>query len=249
VDPSLDNQPELLKEPKFPQPSSLTPPAEDFNNLTDEQDKSFQRLERVYRLENKRYQEFRRRIEDLDNHIIHTVSRENLAFIRQDCDTTYLALKALKRQLAPTDRAREIEVADKYNALRKTPRSQDVDKWLANWEIVYQEATMLKIPEVSDNRSLFDFLNAIKGLNETFSTTKMTQLLETKKEDLPTLPTLIKSFRDLRRLSKADRTSRDTHSAFATLQGQPDQKPECFCGERQWYSECPYVIESLRQPS
>ena len=81
---------------------------------------------------------------------------------------------------------------------------------------------MLKIPEVSDNRSLFDFLNAIKGLNETFSTTKMTQLLETKKEDLPTLPTLIKSFRDLRRLSKADRTSRDTHSAFATLQGQPN---------------------------
>ena len=132
MDPSLDQQPKLLKELKFPEPSSLTPPVEDFTNLTEQQDKSFQRLEKVYKLENKRYQDFRRRIEVLDTYIVEIVSRENLVFIRKDYDTTYLALKALKRQLAPIDRAREIEVADKYNALRKAPRNQDVDKWLAN---------------------------------------------------------------------------------------------------------------------
>ena len=128
VDLTLDTQPQQPEEPKYPEPTDLVPPVSDLNNLTAEQDRAFQRLERTYKSKDKKYKEIRQKIQDLDTYIISTVAKENLAFLRQDCDTTYLALKILRQQFAPTDRAREIEVANKYHTLRRTPKNQDIDK-------------------------------------------------------------------------------------------------------------------------
>ena len=95
MDPTLDAQPQLPEEPKYPGPRDLIPPASDINALTLEQDRALQRLKRTYKPKDKIYKDLSRKIKELDTFIISTVAKEDLAFIRIGCDTTYLALKAL----------------------------------------------------------------------------------------------------------------------------------------------------------
>jgi hypothetical protein len=55
-------------------------------------------------------------------------------------DTPYEMLKALKKRLAPTDRAKRLELARTYQALRKAPKAQSLDSWLLLWETTYSKA-------------------------------------------------------------------------------------------------------------
>ena len=80
-------------------------------------------------------------------------------------------LVALKKRLAPTDYARQLELASKYNKLKSYSKREDVEKWLKDWEIIYTDGIKHNILEVSSNRSLFDFTYTMSSINSGFSST------------------------------------------------------------------------------
>src|SRR5271156_4223279 len=173
------------------------------------------------------------------------------------CDSMYDMLVTLKRRVAPTDRARKIELINRYQKLKKAPHSQNLETWLRQWEITYTECKELKLTEVDDDRPLYDFLNAITNVDAEFSKIWMIKI-ETKTQkgkELPDLHDLIEYFRNNRRLSTAQRR-RGMHGAFnASFQGEPLENEEkkdfkkrnnCVCGAVHLFRDCQYLIESLR---
>ena len=81
-------------------------------------------------------------------------------------------LVALKKRLAPTDYARKLELAQKYNKLKTYLKREDVEKWLKDWEITFTNGKKLKIPEVADERPLFDFTHAILAIDSRYASTQ-----------------------------------------------------------------------------
>jgi hypothetical protein len=57
------------------------------------------------------------------------VSTNNIVYIN-DKTMVYQMLVALKKRLAPTDYARKLELACKYNKLKKFLKKEDIEKWL-----------------------------------------------------------------------------------------------------------------------
>jgi hypothetical protein len=75
---------------------------------------------------------------------------------------------------------------------------------------------LLDLPDVSRNRSLFDFLNAIASISPGFSDAWMMRIQEKQDagEALPDLYKMVELFRNKRRLTNAQK-GLPSHSAFA----------------------------------
>jgi hypothetical protein len=138
--------------------------------------------------------------------------------------------------------------------MMKTPKDQSIEPWLQEWEKVYTECKMLKLPEVEEERPLFDFLTAISRISPEFTNAWMIdiQRMQDKGDDLPDLYKMVELFRNNQRLLYAQRDL--PHSAFAaSYQGRSadsDSKPKraCLCGVDHRWRECPYLIDSIRLP-
>ena len=68
-------------------------------------------------------------VQVVQNHIVKTVSTSNIVYI-SDKTSVYQMLVALKKRLAPTDYARKLELASKYNKLKIYSKKENVEKWL-----------------------------------------------------------------------------------------------------------------------
>ena len=144
--------------------------------------------------------------------------------------------------IALTDRARQLEASTQYQHLKKAPKNRNIKTWLQQWECTYAECKKLSLPDVQNDCTVYDFLQAISSLAPNFSSvwTINLQVKADAKEDLPNLYKIIEMFRNHHRLVSAQKESA-SHSAFAaTLQGQPaeeekekekEKKSPCLCGE------------------
>ena len=255
--PTLREEPTLPSKPTRPVPSDVKAGVTTIQDLTPDDRQTLQYLRDDYKSEEKEYLLLSKGIKEINNLVCTTISRTNLTFILQNCDTPYQKLKALQRRLAPTDRARELELVQQYNDLKKTPRAQGVDKWLQRWEKIYADALRLDLPDVQRDRPLYDFLQAVKGLDSSFSSANLTHIMGGK--EVPTLFDLIEQFRNTMRINNASDKNTYSHSAFPTFQGTSDStsastttasstpyKPICICGEKHFYRQCYYLIESIR---
>src|SRR5438045_3249893 len=162
-------------------------------------------------------------------------------------ESVYDKLAALKKRLAPTDRARKIELARTYQSLKRPPRQMPVERWLQQWEKIYTDAKKLELPEVQDDRPLYDFLLVIKSLEPTFAVTHEVLIAQKTKEDqdLLTLYNLVEDFRNHRCITQTT-TTKPSHSAFATFQGETassNVRKPCVCGDMHLFRQCPYLIE------
>lgn len=251
TNPNLDVEPIQPIKPVRPTPIDVDPQAITILDLTPDQRLTLQLLRDDYKSQEKDHVLLSKGIKELNSLICTTISRTNLTYILQDCDTPYRKLKALQRRLAPTDRARELELMQQYQDLKKAPRSQGIDKWLQQWEKIYADAVRLDLPDVQRDRPLYDFLQAVKSLDPSFSSANLTYIMRGK--EVPTLFELVEQFRNARRINNASDKTAHSHSAFPTFQGKQDTTsppsqslPPCICGERHYYQGCNYLIESLR---
>ena len=105
-------------------------------------------------------------------------------------------LKALKKCLAPMDEARILEVEQKYQRLKRYNKWEKVEKWLKDWEITYEDAKELQLPEVTGNCLQIDFTRAISAINSNYALTEDYILNEKiqKGEALPDLYDLVERF-------------------------------------------------------
>ena len=163
-------------------------------------------------------------------------------------------LVALKKRLAPTDYARKLDVVWKYNKLKTYSKRENIEKWLKDWETTYTDGKKLKLPEVEDERSLFDFTHAISVIDSGYSSTQeyfINQKIKNS-EKLPDLYDLVEDFRNHYRRTEALRTLA-SHSAFATLRGENQEGERvCLCGGKHGkklpWGKCEYITPARRQP-
>ena len=174
------------------------------------------------------------------------------------CTTIHNMLVTLKGKIAPTDRARGIELIDKWKQALKAGDKSDQEHWLANLERVYGQCVDIDLPEVKGHRPLFDFLQAVSTVNPSFVGYWEGRLSELQMESelqLPTFSKLLNYFRNQERLTHAE-SAKASHGAFAaSLQGQSLEdnqsnsalKPRrCLCGELEEFKDCPYINEKSR---
>jgi hypothetical protein len=150
---------------------------------------------------------------NLCTYIQETVSRTYLTYTFEH-DTAYDMLISLKERVAPTDQARKMELVNRYQRMKKTPKAQNIEAWLRDWEKAYTDCKKLSLPDVENDRSLFDFLNAIVGVAPEFAQAWRIdiQKSQSKNEALPSLYNMIEYFRNDRRLLNAQKGT--PHGAF-----------------------------------
>jgi hypothetical protein len=73
-------------------------------------------------------------------------------------------LQELQKRLCPTDNSRASELLYRYEALKKTTKSQDLERWIYEWQEVVRDGIILKeIDETSAKRA---FIRANSKINE-----------------------------------------------------------------------------------
>ena len=128
----------------------------------------------------------------LRSYIQETVARHNLRYTLKE-NTPFDMLVALKKRVAPTDCARKLELRNQYKKLQRSPKSQNIDTWLQQWEMTFTDCKDLGIPEVADNQLVFDFLEAILTVSPEFSNVWTVNLQTTATIGIgPAIPTLYK---------------------------------------------------------
>ena len=264
VDPSKSKEEvKTLSRPEIPMAKDVNPGKNTMAELTPDEQEELKLLRFDYKHRVQLYERQDIALSSLKGYIQETISRTFLSYTFKK-ESTHEVLIALKQRVAPTDRARKLELSQRYARLRKTPKSQSVEVWLQSWEQTYTECKDLKLPIVEDNLPLYDFLHAVSELAPEFSSvwTVNLETMEAENKTLPDIFRIIGLFRDHQCLANARKGK--AASAFpVTLKDQvlepssgdlKDQKEAktdtkkktCICGAEHRFSTCPYLIESKR---
>jgi len=235
INPDLDTEPVIPSRPEKPTPRSINPAKNSLLELDAIEKETFKLFLADYKEELVVAKQILDNIQNVRNHIVTTVSTHNIVYIN-DKTSVYQMLVALKNRLAPTDYARKLELAYKYSKLKTFSKQEDIEKWLKDWETTYTDGKKLNIPEVADDRSLYDFTHAIASIDVGFASTQEYFINQKarKLEPLPQLYDLIEDFRNHYRRTEALQTSA-SNSAFTTLRGETQEETKerknlCLCG-------------------
>ena len=171
MDPYLEaDDIQHLKKPMLPKQSDITSEKVTPSNdaLTPMESATFQDLLNEYKKNLAEYNTQRSSINTLSSYIIETISSLHQPSI-QDCDSEYKMLTTLMNRVAPTDRARSIELIKSWKKALKAGKKQNQEIWLANLEKLQAQCTKVKLPEIQGHRPLFDFLHAVSNINTKFA--------------------------------------------------------------------------------
>lgn len=265
VDLTAAVEPAEPARPAIPTFSTVKPGAASLADLDQTQQRELSMLREDFKEISRTYREKRDALKDVEQHILTTVDRQNILYL-DGADTVYQKLMALKKRLAPTDRARTFEVTRRYRELLRGPRAQQHEKWLQQYERTYAEAVKIKLPEVQDDRPLYDFLDALRSTDMAYVSGREAVLADRieRNDAPPSVKDLLENYRNHLRTTKARTTKGSSHTAFATLQGAPPENPgkeqeqhqekqnpkklsDCVCGESHRFKDCAYLIEELRE--
>jgi Reverse transcriptase (RNA-dependent DNA polymerase)/GAG-pre-integrase domain len=243
VNPDLETQPILPIQPALPSDPEDDQP---------ESQNKWQREKFKYEHRRKDYEKTVQALKEFNKSVERSIDTHFFThFYRLNAKTGYARMKALKDNIAPTDRGRELTVTTDYETLKRVQKRMNIDLWLKKFRMVCNEAEILHLACVSNDRAQVDFLNAVKVWEHSWAETKLTLLLDAEKA--PTLDSLMSSFEKKRKLSKGEAALAKAKSiqpsvsfAGASLQGRNDAPGPCLCKEKHWYNECPYLNEGKR---
>jgi hypothetical protein len=154
-------------DPTMPTAATVKPDATQYSQLSKDQMEILKLLRQDYKRELALYERRKKALAEMRTDIQRTVSRTYLIHTF-DCKTLYEMLVALQKRVAPTDWARKTELRNKYQRLRKPPKSQDMEAWLQQWEKTFTDGVKLDIPETKGETLLHDFLYAISSIDTVF---------------------------------------------------------------------------------
>src|ERR1700733_2318078 len=247
INPEIDTPPVIPPRPIKPTIQQIKAAATSLVDLAVEERDLYKLMLADYKEDQLINKQIRDAIQRILDHMVTTVSKDNL-YIIEDLSSVHTMLIELRRRLAPKNQARKLEVIDQYQKLKVYNKRQEVEKWLRAWEVTYSEAVKLDLPEVVDERSLFDFTRAIQSLDSVYSSTQEYILQEKvdNSDELPTLFALIEKFRNhQRRTPQSARNS--SNVAFSALRGEDiDGNVMCICGQKHRYEHCEYITLATR---
>ena len=260
VDPSKPKDEETLTRPEVPKAKDVNPAKSTISELTPDELDELKLLRYDFKLQLQLYERQDAALSTLKSFIQETISRTFLPYTFKK-ESTYDVLVALWQRVAPTDRAKKLELTQRYAKLKKAPKSHNIEAWLQSWEQTYTECKELKLPIVEDNLPLYDFLYAASDIASEFTAvwTVNLQAMEEESKQLPDIFRIISLFRDHQRLANV-RKSKPASAFPTTLKDQAlesssgdtkepksdSKKWTCICGEEHRFSACPYLIESKR---
>jgi cell division protein YceG involved in septum cleavage len=154
-------------------------------------------------------------------------------------------LIALKQSVAPSDQARELELTNRYQKLKKAPKGQNIDDWLKQWEKTYASCKKLDLPDVARTRLLYDFLKAVQELAPDFAGIWMVRIQEREHngEVIPDIYTILEHSRNHARVQNAQKAQVE-HGAFAStfrnqkLEDKNKEVKPCLCGKLHRFKAC-----------
>jgi hypothetical protein len=125
------------------------------------------------------------------------------------------SLKEAEEAPLPVNSQEELQLIAKYRQLQSRPQS-NIDSWLEEWLHVVQMCEAVYLPDVSSPRAQRDFLLAIKGLDNTWTTTQQATLFRAQltAQPIPALDDLVAEFAMYWRLTRPVASLLGT---FATL--------------------------------
>lgn len=258
INPEIRYKPETSArpaEPPRPEPHHAT-------GLINVEEAEQYRILSIFRQQDMR--KFKDEIKELravNSLISETISARVANLIAYADPDPWSRLVALKQRLEPTNKARSFMVKKRYHQLAEGPTNQNVNAWLNEWTEMHHEASRMRIAEVSENGGIRDFLLAIENIDPLYATTRERALsaIAEQNEELGedrqvrqrTMDEEVERFRNYR-LHQTSFAVRDSHTSFTTAKptfkgkGQKGKTspPMCICGEKMWYSECPYLVRT-----
>ena len=189
-----------------------------------------------------------------------TINKNHIPLIKNK-HTAWERLHALSEHLAPSDPTRKRELRQQWDDVRNARRSrnQSLESWLDDWLRITDLMTSLSMPEMTEGQANEHFLNAVMGINESWATQKLVQLLTdqqdpTKATSLQSVSSLIAEFRQFQRTISKKTYGATFSATLGITNNQPtkdqfnNQQPRanCYCGKLHWYSDCPYLVTYKR---
>lgn len=239
-----------LVRPQKPTVASINPEKNTLAELSTAERELYRIQLSDYQYESTRYDQEFRALNGFTARILESIAQQIIPYTYY-CDTPKDILAKLKQQFAPTDKTREKEVLVRYQQLCEPPQSRNLEQWLSKWEVTYHEAVKLGLPNVQGTRAVDDFVLAIRNVDPAFYGYWTNHLENTN--TYPTLNDIVDKFR--KQLRKDVVVKGGQHGAFAASyqnrsldSTRTDQQAlsKCICGEQHRYSNCPYLVESIR---
>ncbi|KAK9492619.1 hypothetical protein V1508DRAFT_397833 [Lipomyces doorenjongii] len=146
-------------------------------------------------------------------------------------------LLALKQRVAPSDRARKLELINHYKALKQAPCAQEVEVWLQQWEEVYEKCKQLNLPDVDEDRSLHDFLHAVATISPDFAGYWSNDVQAKQQRAKASHGAFSASFlgKPINGDSKSNNSTDD----------KTKRHSDCLCGAMHRFKDCPYLNGSV----
>jgi hypothetical protein len=167
------------------------------------------------------YQNQKKTLIDLINYIQKIITVDNVIYIKSIDSHSWNQLRALKKRLASTDSTRTMIIETKYRQLCwESTRYQDMKTYLTEWKRTYIEAKKNNLFEISDNKTLRDFLVSLADRESQYSNAQL-MILKNSNDDL--LET-IASFRQFIRM-------RETENHKLVVQRYDEKKLSIFSVE------------------
>jgi hypothetical protein len=132
-------------------------------------------------------------------------------------------IRTLRKRVAPSDRAKEMEDLKTWKWVRKTAKDTYLSTWLRRWEESYEKAQELELAEATGICPVLNFIDAIEPISEKFHNywSERIQDLqdENRLDEIPDLYDILDKFRNGMRLRQLQKGR--SGSGFATYQGLP----------------------------
>ncbi|OXV05611.1 hypothetical protein Egran_06621, partial [Elaphomyces granulatus] len=267
IDPDVAEKP-VFDEPVRPETTDINPTALTAGALTQEEKSDYDHLYKSWKDELIKWDKHQKALSRINEHITKTVG----SYYGTIADETDVAqeLALLKAQVKPTDWVTEQEVLDRYNALLRAPNRTKISKWVNDWQVALREAKRLGLAETTGLKPTRAFLQAVSPIDPSWANYWLNEMDKEAHRDLPGWKTTFPDGQSIsgifERSQSAKRSAQSSNKgAFATYQGVsddhinptapagktaspfgPNNKPQCICGLKHWYSECYYLDEAIR---
>src|SRR5205085_6187928 len=174
---------------------------------------------RRWRTQVEKAEKQRKNLTELIHYILDRVSDDYRSRILNEQHPREM-IRILRKRVAPTDRAKEIEVLNTWKWLKRAPKDTQLATWLRKWEETYEKAQKLGLPEATGVRPVLDFIDAIESISDKFHVYWSERIQHLQDEDrineIPDLYDILDKFRNRMRLRQLQKGR--TATTFATYQ-------------------------------
>ena len=153
-------------------------------------------------------------------------------------------LQRLYRRFAPTSSIRQERILTRYINLRDSKvEGADMEKWTEEWEDVFAAGQRIKLPDMTNDRTIKDFLRA---LPDTSFGDYWINRIEDQGIGKLDFYQITQKYREHRTMKEAHTTRRMAAFTSATLQGRTASHRPCLCGQDHRFEDCYYLITTKR---